>query len=58
MTPTELILIISGAGLGATVGFALAAIVFAGRVRHSARDAWRDANRYYSVRFHAAISGK
>ena len=50
MQPTEYLLVLSGLCLGVPVGFAIAAAITAGRIRHASKQSWAAAARFYRLR--------
>ena len=51
MQPQEYLLLLAGLGLGTTVGFLLAVVITAGRIRYEQKKTWASAERFYARRF-------
>lgn len=51
MQPEYYLLLASGAGLGAVIGFAFATAITACRIRRAHLESWAAAERFYARRF-------
>lgn len=51
MQPENYLLLIAGCGLGAAIGFAIATVITACRIRRAHIESWAAAERFYARRF-------